>query len=63
MTNNREIQVNLTLSEINKILDALGNLPYREVFQLVGKIQTQAESQLEQETPQLSNSESEIVDR
>ncbi len=44
----REIEIQLTLGEINQILDALGSLPYRQVYQLIGKIQLQAESQLQQ---------------
>jgi len=43
-----EIEIKLTLGEINQILEALGSLPYRQVYQLIGKIQLQAESQLQQ---------------
>lgn len=43
-----EIQLTLELSEINQILDALGNQPYAQVFQLINKIQAQAEQQLQQ---------------
>jgi hypothetical protein len=39
------------LGEVNQILDALGGLPYREVYQLVGKIQRQGEAQLQQPEP------------
>ncbi len=42
-----QISINLTLEETNQILDALGQLPYVQVFQLVNKIQAQAEAQLE----------------
>ncbi len=42
-----QISINLTLEEVNKILDSLGQRPYIEVFQLIHKIQTQAEAQLE----------------
>ena len=42
-----EIQLTLTLDEINKILASLGDRPYAEVFQLIIKIQQQAEGQLQ----------------
>ena len=42
-----EIQLKLTLSEVNLILGALGEMPYAKVYQLVGKIQQQAETQLQ----------------
>lgn len=48
MNETQEIKITLTLGEVNQILDALGNVPYRQVFQLIGKIQTQAEAQLQQ---------------
>ena len=54
MNETQEIKITLTLGEVNQILDALGNVPYRQVFQLIGKIQTQAEAQLQQ--PANSNS-------
>ncbi len=50
----QEVKITLTLGEVNQILDALGNVPYRQVFQLIGKIQMQAEAQLQQ--PATSNS-------
>jgi len=48
MNENQEVKITLTLGEVNQILDALGNVPYRQVFQLIAKIQTQAEAQLQQ---------------
>lgn len=42
----QEIQLTLTLSEVNQILATLGEKAYKEVFQLVSKIQAQASSQL-----------------
>ena len=41
------IQLTLKLAEINQILDALGQKPYIEVYQLINKIQQQAQNQLE----------------
>lgn len=43
----QEITLLLTLAEINQILESLGNKPYKDVFQLVTKIQQQAQRQLE----------------
>lgn len=42
-----QISLNLTLEEVNQILDSLGQRPYVDVFQLIGKIQAQAEAQLQ----------------
>lgn len=41
------IQLQLMLPEVNQILDALGDKSYKEVYQLIIKIQQQAESQLQ----------------
>jgi len=46
MNETQEIQLTLSLGEVNQILDALGNIPYRQIYQLIGKIQRQAEDQL-----------------
>ena len=43
----QEIQLQLTLAEVNQILDALGEKSYKDVFQLVSKIQAQAAAQLD----------------
>lgn len=40
------IQLKLELNEVNQILEALGRQPYAQVFQLINKIQVQAEQQL-----------------
>ena len=42
----QEIQLQLTLAEVNQILEALGAKSYKDVFQLVNKIQSQATAQL-----------------
>lgn len=47
MNETQELKLQLTLGEINQILAGLGNAPYREVYQLIAKIQTQAEAQLQ----------------
>lgn len=53
----REINVRLTLDETNLILEALGELPFARVHQLIANIQQQAHSQLQamQETNATDN--------
>lgn len=50
----KPVSLSLTLAETNLILEALGNLPFVRVFQLIGKLQQQAESQVSG-GPQLSS--------
>ena len=47
----QEIKLVLTRDEINRILSALGSQAYQDVFQLVNKIQQQAQAQLESQPP------------
>lgn len=47
---NKEISLKLTMEETNKIMTALGNLPYVQVFELISKIQQQASGQIQQDT-------------
>ncbi|CCI22330.1 hypothetical protein [Microcystis aeruginosa] len=54
MNEAEQISLELTLGEVNQVLEALGTMPYRQVYQLIGKIQRQGESQLEQ--PESTNS-------
>jgi hypothetical protein len=42
----KTINLNLSLDETNKVLQALGNLPYSQVSALIPKIQSQAQEQL-----------------
>lgn len=42
-----QISINLTLEEVNTILESLGRLPYTEVFQLIHKVKAQAEAQVQ----------------
>lgn len=44
---NTEVELNLTLEETNLILKALGKLPFELVYELIGKINHQANAQLE----------------
>ena len=50
-----QLTLNLTVEEINKILEALGDQSYKEVFELINKIQQQAQAQLQQTAPAASN--------
>lgn len=45
------LKFNLTLEESNLILKALGDMPYVQVASLIQTIRQQAESQLQQTTP------------
>jgi hypothetical protein len=40
------IKLNLTLEEINTVLEALGQMPYVRVYQLIPKLQRQTAPQL-----------------
>lgn len=49
------IQLELTLAEVNQLLDALGDKPYVQVYQLIQRIQQQAGAQLQQATTDLKD--------
>jgi hypothetical protein len=53
----QEVQLQLTLAEVNQILDALGEKRYNQVYQLIIKIQRQAENQLQQNDRQATTSQ------
>lgn len=40
------IKLELTQNEVNQVLFALSELPYKQVFELIGKIQKQGNEQL-----------------
>lgn len=42
----KELTFKLTVDEANLVLEGLGTLPFKTVFALIGKIQTQAAAQL-----------------
>ena len=44
-----KITLTITLEEVNALLDALGSQPFKQVHQLIAKIQSQATSQLQNE--------------
>ena len=41
------MKLDLTIAEVNAIMQALGNAPYAQVFELVQKIREQAQSQVQ----------------
>ncbi len=43
----QDIQLRLSIDELNLILEAVGNLPFPRVYALVSKIQSQAAGQLQ----------------
>ena len=45
------MKLELTIPEINAILQALGNQPYVQVFALIETIRTQAQEQLPEKGP------------
>lgn len=49
MTVAQMLQLNLSIDEVNTVLEALGQLPYSRVYQLIGNIQQQAQGQLQDE--------------
>ena len=44
----QEIKLELSFEEVNLILKGLGYLPFKDVFELVGKIHEQANEQFRQ---------------
>jgi len=52
-----EIELKVTVDEANLILEALGSMPFKKVYALVGKIQEQASRQLARPEPAPAPSE------
>ena len=42
----QEITLKITVDEANLLLEALGDMPFKRVYPLIGKIQSQAAEQL-----------------
>ena len=40
------MKLELTINEVNAIMQALGNMPYAQVFELIQKIREQAQPQV-----------------
>jgi hypothetical protein len=59
MSNNnaQTIKLEFTVDEVNIILDALGNLPFKSVYGIIGQLQGQARAQLNSQS-QETNSDS-----
>lgn len=47
------LRLELSIDDTNLILEALGNLPFARVFQLIGRVQEQARAQVEAAQQQL----------
>jgi hypothetical protein len=50
-SNNPTITFQVSLDEANKIFKALGSLPFADVYELIGKLNDQANSQLSAQIP------------
>ena len=48
------MKLELTINEINMILQALGSAPYAQVFELVQKIREQAQAQVSAEQEKIA---------
>jgi hypothetical protein len=46
----KKIRLELSLEEVNLILQSLGEFPFKEVYELIGKINAQANQQLQNGT-------------
>ena len=46
----QDIKLELSFEEINIILKALGNLPFNQVYHIIGKIHEQANGQIKPQT-------------
>ena len=46
-----EVHLELTVAELNSVLSALGQRPFAEVYELIGRIQLQARQQVATEDP------------
>ena len=51
----KTIKLELSVEETNLILESLGQLPFKQVFGLIGKIQNQASAQLNGPAPTPQN--------
>jgi hypothetical protein len=51
----QQIDLKLSLDDVNTILEALGQMPYIRVYQLIAKLQQQAEPQVQGEPASLAN--------
>jgi len=54
--NSPNITFSITIEEANKLFKALGNMPFAEVYELIGKLNEQVNRQLSDETEQNTHS-------
>ena len=47
----KNIQLDLTIEDTNLILEALGTLPFAQVYVLIGRIQERARKQIDDQQP------------
>ena len=45
MTDNKEISLKLTITEVKIIMSSLAEMPFKNVYELIGKINNQANEQ------------------
>jgi hypothetical protein len=50
-----QLHFQMSLEEANLVFKALGELPFKDVFELIGKLNEQANTQLQNPTLQNSN--------
>ncbi len=62
MSDTKELQLTLTIDEVNTILQALGRMPFSEVYEVIGKINRQANEQLSSSENLLKNMNNEGKD-
>jgi len=54
----KEFNLQISIDEANLILEALGSLPFVQVYALIGKIQAQAGEQIQAAGPSAESDES-----
>lgn len=53
----KELTLKISVNEVNTIIKALGQFPYNQVFELVGKIHDQASVQVKGEVVKMNSTE------
>jgi hypothetical protein len=57
----KEINLQISIDEANLILEALGTMPFVQVYALIGKIQAQAGEQIQAAKPSAESGESALT--
>jgi hypothetical protein len=55
MSDNKVLNLALTVEELNLVLGALAELPYKVSMNLIAKVSNQAQQQLQASTPEVDN--------